>query len=322
MAQMVKNLPEIQKIQDLSLGQEDVLDKEMVAHSSILSWRIPWIENPGGLQSMGSQRVGHNRETNAFPFSILIKCSKSESAENKHVRWEQDTTSLPASTLCSFNVSLEIPPSSVETELCHTQWIRAQHSNIDGPRDSCCCPVTKSCPTLCSPMDCNTIGFHVLHYISEFAQIHVHWVNDAIQASHHLLSLSSPALNLSQHQGLWECGSSHQVVKVLGLQSCNEYSGLISFRIDWFDPAVQETIKSILQNHCSKALILWCSVFLWSNSHYWKNHSFNYMDLHQQSNVSAFNMLSRFAIAFLPRSNHLLISWLQSPSTAILEPPK
>ena len=61
-AQMVKNLPEIQKIQDLSLGQEDVLDKEMVAHSSILSWRIPWIENPGGLQSMGSQRVGHNRD--------------------------------------------------------------------------------------------------------------------------------------------------------------------------------------------------------------------------------------------------------------------
>ena len=85
-AQMVKNLPEIQKIQDLFLGQEDVLDKEMVAHSSILSWRIPWIENPGGLQSMGSQRVGHNRETNAFPFSILVKCSKSESAENKHVR--------------------------------------------------------------------------------------------------------------------------------------------------------------------------------------------------------------------------------------------
>ena len=83
---MVKNLPEMQKIQDLSLGQENILDKEMVTHSSILSWRIPWIEKPGGLQSMGSQTAGHSREANAFPFFTLIKCSKSESAESKHVR--------------------------------------------------------------------------------------------------------------------------------------------------------------------------------------------------------------------------------------------
>ena len=76
--------------------------------------------------------------------------------------------------------------------------------------------------------------------------------------------------------------------KFWGFSSCNEYSGLISFMIDWFDPAVQGTIKSILQNHSSKALIVWCSVFSWSNSHYWKNRSFNYMDLHRQSNVSAF----------------------------------
>ena len=124
---------------------------------------------------------------------------------------EQDRTSLSASTLCFFNVSLEIPLSSVETELCPTQWIRAQHSNIDGPRDSYCCPVAKSCPTFCSPVDCNTTGFHVLHYLSEFARTHVHWVNDAIQPSYPLLSLSPPTLNLSQHQGLLQwVGSSHQ----------------------------------------------------------------------------------------------------------------
>ena len=53
-----------------SLGQEDPLEKEMATHSSILAWRIPWTEEPGGLQSMGSQRVGHDRVTNTFLFSV------------------------------------------------------------------------------------------------------------------------------------------------------------------------------------------------------------------------------------------------------------
>ena len=60
MAQMVKNLPAIQESQVRFLGQEDSLEKEMATHSSILAWRILWAEEPGGLQSMGSQRVGHN----------------------------------------------------------------------------------------------------------------------------------------------------------------------------------------------------------------------------------------------------------------------
>ena len=53
-----------------SLGQEDPLEKEMATHSSILAWRIPWTEEPGGLQSMGSQRVGHDRVANTFLFSV------------------------------------------------------------------------------------------------------------------------------------------------------------------------------------------------------------------------------------------------------------
>ena len=130
----------------------------------------------------------------------------------------------------------------------------------------CCCSLTKSCPTLCSPMDCSTPGFPVLHYLSEFAQTHVYWVNDAIQPSHPL-SPTSPALNLSQHQGLsWWVGSSPQVAKVLefnfSISPSNEYSGLISFRIDSFDLlAVQGTLKSLLQHHSSKSSIIWCSAF-------------------------------------------------------------
>ena len=63
MAQMVKNLPATQETWVRSLGQEDPLKKEMTTHSSILAWRIPWTEEPDGLQSMGSQRVGHDRAT-------------------------------------------------------------------------------------------------------------------------------------------------------------------------------------------------------------------------------------------------------------------
>ena len=88
----------------------------------------------------------------------------------------------------------------------------------------------------------------------------------------------------------------------------NEYSGLISFRMDWLDLlAVQGTLKSLLQHHSSKASILRCSALysptLTSIHDYWKNHSFDKMDLCWQS-----NMLSRLLIAFLLRSKCLLIS--------------
>ena len=73
--------------------------------------------------------------------------------------------------------------------------------------------------TLCNSMDCSTPGFPVLHYLVEFAQTHVHWVDDAIQPSHPLSSPSPPAFNLSQHQGLFQwVGSLHQVAKISELQ--------------------------------------------------------------------------------------------------------
>ena len=111
----------------------------------------------------------------------------------------------------------------------------------------------------------------------------------------------------------------------------NEYSGFIFFRNDWFDLlAVQGTLKSLLQHHSLKAPILQCSAFFMVQlSHPYMttgetialttNHSFDFV-----SNVVSllFIRVSRFVIAFLPRSKHLLISWLQSPSTVILEPRK
>ena len=85
--------------------------------------------------------------------------------------------------------------------------------------DCCYCLVAKLCLTLCNPMVCSMPGFPVLYYLLEFAQIHVHWVSDAIQPSHLLLSPSPPAFNLSQHQGLFQwVGSSHQVAKISELQ--------------------------------------------------------------------------------------------------------
>ena len=108
----------------------------------------------------------------------------------------------------------------------------------------------------------------------------------------------------------------------------NEYSGLISFRMDWLDLlAVQGTLKSLLQHRSSKASIVWPSAF------YIVQLSHPYMTTGKTIALSRwtfvgkgmsllFNVLSRFVIAFLPRSKHLLISWLQSPSAVILEPRK
>ena len=82
-----------------------------------------------------------------------------------------------------------------------------------------CCSVAKQCPTFCDPMDCSMPGFPVLQYLPEFAQIHVHWVGDANQSAYLLLSPSPLALNLSQHQGLFQwSSSSHQAAKIQELQ--------------------------------------------------------------------------------------------------------
>ena len=85
-----------------------------------------------------------------------------------------------------------------------------------GPPVYCCCWVTKSCPTLCNPLNCSMPGFPTLHYLLEFAQIHVLWVCDGIQTCHPL-SLSSFVFSLSQHQGLFKWVSSSHHVCILCL---------------------------------------------------------------------------------------------------------
>ena len=175
-------------------------------------------------------------------------------------------------------------------------------------------------------MDCSTPGFPVLHYLPEFAQTHVHWVDDAIQPSHPLSPPSPPALNLSQHQGLFQwVGSCIRWLKYwsFSINPFSEYSGLIFFRIDWFDLlAVQGTLKSFLQYHSSKA-----SAFLMVHLSHPYMTTGKTITLTRWTFVSKvmslfFNMLSTLVIAFLPKSKHLLISWLQSPSVVILEPRK
>ena len=108
----------------------------------------------------------------------------------------------------------------------------------------------------------------------------------------------------------------------------NEHSGLISFRMDWLDLlAVQGTLKSLLQHHSSKASILRCSAFFTVQLSHPYMTTGKTIALTRWTFVGKvvsllFNMLSRFVITFLPRSKHLWISWLQSPSSVILEPPK
>ena len=139
---------------------------------------------------------------------------------------------------------------------------------------NCCCSASKSCPALCYRRDFSTPGSPVLHSLPEFAQTHVHWVKAAIQPSHPLPPPSPPALNLSQHQSLFQwVGSSHQVAKVLELQlqqQSFQWIFGVNFFWDWpiwfpwclrdsqeFFPAPQfESINS-------SAL----SLLLWSNSH-------------------------------------------------------
>ena len=153
-----------------------------------------------------------------------------------------------------------------------------------------------------------------------FIQTHVHWVSDAIQPSHPLSSPSPPAFNLSQHQGLFEwVDSLREVAKGLdisfSISHSNEHSGLISFRIDWSDLlAVQGTLKSLLQHHSSKASILWHSAFFMVQlSHPYmttgKTIALTIQTFVGKVRSLLFNMLSRFVIAFLPRSKRLLILW-------------
>ena len=178
-------------------------------------------------------------------------------------------------------------------------------------------------------MDCSTPDFPVRHQLLEVTQTHVHQVGDAIQPFHPLSFSSPPALNLFQHQGLFKWVRWPKFWSFsFSISLSNEYSGLISFKIDWLDLlADQGTPKSLLQHHSSKASILPHSAFFIGQLSHPHMTTGKTIALTRWTFVGKeisllFNRLSRLVIAFLPRSKCLLISWLQSPSSVILEPPK
>ena len=127
-----------------------------------------------------------------------------------------------------------------------------------------CCSVAQVCLTLCNPMDRSTPGFPVLHHLLEFAPKCVHWVDDTIQPSYSAAHFP-PDLNLPQYQVFSNELALHIRWPKFGsfsISSSIEYSGPISFRMDWLDlPALQGTLKTLLQHHSSKASILRCSAF-------------------------------------------------------------
>ena len=152
--------------------------------------------------------------------------------------------------------------------------------------------VDQSCLTLCDPMDCSTPGFPVHHQFPELAQTHFHGVSDAIQPSCPLLApflLPSvfPSIRVFSNESVLPIRWPKYWSFSFSISPSNEYSGLISFRMDWLDLlAVQGTLKSLLQHHSSLVLSLLYGPTLTSIHDYWKNHSFDYMDLCRQSNVS------------------------------------
>ena len=156
--------------------------------------------------------------SNPFLFSLmLVNCQTLESEAflcTKFLRLQHFCVSL----LFISSFLFPKPPSSFDpkcilsTFLLYCTYMSNQFSSV-----------AQSCPTLCNPMDCSMPGFPIHHQLPELSQTHVHWVGDAIQSSHPLSSPSSPAFNLSQHQGLFQRVSSlYQVAKVLADQLSNQ----------------------------------------------------------------------------------------------------
>ena len=180
-------------------------------------------------------------------------------------------------------------------------------------------------------MNCSTPGLLVHHQLPEFTQTHVYWVGDAIMPSNHLIPCQPLLLPPSIFPSI-RVFSNGSVLHIRGpeywsfsfkISVSNEYSGLISFRMDWLKLlAVQGTLKSLLQHHSSKAPILLCSAFFTVQL------SHPYMTTRKTIALTRWtfvgkvmslilNMLSGLVITFLARSKCLLISWLQSQSAVI-----
>ena len=186
---------------------------------------------------------------------------------------------------------------------------------------------------LCDPTDCSTPGLPVHHQIPEFTQttsVELMMPSKHFSLCWSLLRLPSifPSIRVFSNVSVLHIRRSKYWSFSFSISPPIEYSGLISFRMDWMDLlSVQGILKSLLQHHSSKTLLLQCSAFFIVQLSHPYMTTGKTMALTRRTFVGKvtyllFNMLSRLVIAFLPRSKCLLISWMQSPSAVILEPPK
>ena len=264
----------MQKTQVQSLIQ-DLLEKEMATHSSILAWEIPQKEESGSATVPG-------------------------------VTKQSDMTEWLNSNNKTFNNVYSVQFSSVQSisrvQLFATPWAAAHQASLS-ITNSQSLPKLMSIESvmpsnhliLCRPLLLPPSVFPSIRVFSNESVLHIKW---------------SKYWSLS-----------------FKISPSNEHPGLISFRMDWLDLlAVQGILKSLLQHHSSKASIFQCSAFFIVQLSHPHMTTGKTIALTRQIFVSKvmslfFNILSRLVIAFLPRSKHLLISWLQSPAAVILEPP-
>ena len=226
----------------------------MATHCIILAWRIPGTEEPGGLPSMGSHRVGHDwsdlaaaAADNPGQFPQLKSLTASVKSLLQCKIAFTDTRDENVGILGGYYSAYHSDPTHFVSLSISLSWkermIKPKEMNEPHNRRrlgcSClpefpCLPhkidceirketqfssVTQFCPTVCNPMDCSTTGLPVHQQLPEFTQTHVHQVGDAIQPFHPLSSPSPPAFNLSQHQSLFQWVSSlYQVAKLLEFQ--------------------------------------------------------------------------------------------------------
>ena len=193
--------------------------------------------------------------------------------------------------------------------------------------------VAQSCPTLCDPMNHSTTGLLVHHQLPSLPKL---MSIESVMPSNHLI-LCCPLLLLPSVFPSIRVFSNESALRIrwpkywsfsFNISPSNEHPGLSSFRMDWLNLlVVQGTLQSLLQHYSSKASILWCSAFfIVQLSHPYittgKTIALTRRIFVDKVMSLLFNMLSRLVITFLPRSKHLLILWLQSPSAVISEPPK
>ena len=193
--------------------------------------------------------------------------------------------------------------------------------------------VAQSCATHCDPMDCSTSGLPVHHQFLELTQTHVHWLDDAFQPFHPLLSPSPPAFNLCQHQSPFKwvgsSASGGQSIRVLASTSVLSMNFQDWFPLGWI-AWISLQSKGLSRDFStpqfksinSLALSFLYSPTLASIMTTGKTIALTKWTFVNKVMSLLFNMLSRLVIAFLPRNKRLLISWLQSPSAVTLEPKK